>query len=110
MSYDVQEFSAWSAAARKLERKWEIDVPEVIRKRGYVRFFDIPVGDYTFCTITNRSGSKTYGCGWAKRVHSDFYDLHVAQKVSFNRALEDIFSYLGYEQLDVGGKVVPQFL
>ena len=95
--YDLVPFSRWSQAAKKLERKWETDVPAEIKKRGWVRFFSPLAGDYTFCLLTNKSGTKTYSCGWAKRFHDDEYSTLIAQKVSFNRAVEDLFSYIGYE-------------
>ena len=54
--YDLVPFSRWLQATKKLERKWETDVPGEIKKRGWVRFFNPIVGDYTFCLITNKSG------------------------------------------------------
>ena len=97
MFYEVVEFNEWSAAARKLERKWDCSLPKEIKKRGYVRFMSFPEADYTFCVITNKSGSKTYGCGWAKRIYTDDTNLITAHKVSFNRAVEDVMTYLGWE-------------
>jgi hypothetical protein len=92
--FKVVPFSEWSNAARKLERKWDESIPAEIKKRGYVRFFQtVEGGEFMFCLITNKSASKVYGCGWAKRFHSDFDDDYIGQKVAFNRAVDDLLSY-----------------